>query len=123
MGGRGEKGVGGNSNRAVFSQITTPWGVGVQYLFFHHSTPYKKNTLILGVVLSGLATSCSEKKSSPETTTTTSPAAATGSPAVTPDGIPGPGAGAATYTCSMHPEVTANEPGKCSKCGMDLVKK
>ena len=29
----------------------------------------------------------------------------------------------ATYTCSMHPDVTSDKPGKCSKCGMDLVKK
>ncbi|MDB5119368.1 MAG: hypothetical protein JWN56_586 [Sphingobacteriales bacterium] len=29
---------------------------------------------------------------------------------------------AATYTCTMHPEVTSNKPGKCPKCGMDLVK-
>ena len=28
-----------------------------------------------------------------------------------------------TYTCSMHPEVTANKPGKCPKCGMELIKK
>ena len=25
------------------------------------------------------------------------------------------------YTCPMHPEVQANEPGKCHKCGMDLI--
>ena len=30
---------------------------------------------------------------------------------------------AVTYTCSMHPEVTADKPGKCSKCGMELIKK
>lgn len=29
----------------------------------------------------------------------------------------------AAYTCPMHPEVTRNEPGKCPKCGMDLVMK
>jgi len=23
----------------------------------------------------------------------------------------------------MHPEVTSDKPGKCPKCGMDLVKK
>ncbi|MGH2565458.1 MAG: heavy metal-binding domain-containing protein, partial [Ginsengibacter sp.] len=23
------------------------------------------------------------------------------------------------YTCPMHPEIHANKPGKCSKCGMD----
>ena len=30
---------------------------------------------------------------------------------------------AAIYSCPMHPEVTGNEPGKCPKCGMSLVKK
>ncbi len=29
---------------------------------------------------------------------------------------------AALYTCPMHPEVTSDAPGKCSKCGMDLTK-
>lgn len=27
------------------------------------------------------------------------------------------------YTCSMHPEVKSDEPGKCPKCGMALVVK
>ncbi len=27
------------------------------------------------------------------------------------------------YTCSMDPDVTSDKPGKCPKCGMDLVKK
>ncbi len=31
-------------------------------------------------------------------------------------------ASAATYACPMHPEVTSDAPGKCSKCGMDLIK-
>ena len=26
----------------------------------------------------------------------------------------------ALYTCTMHPEVTGHQPGKCSKCGMAL---
>lgn len=26
-----------------------------------------------------------------------------------------------TYTCSMHPEVKSDKPGKCPKCGMALV--
>src|SRR3989344_4846811 len=26
-----------------------------------------------------------------------------------------------TYTCPMHPEVQSDKPGKCPKCGMDLV--
>ncbi|WP_184558113.1 multicopper oxidase domain-containing protein [Chryseobacterium sediminis] len=28
-----------------------------------------------------------------------------------------------TYTCPMHPEVISDKPGKCPKCGMDLVEK
>lgn len=27
------------------------------------------------------------------------------------------------YTCTMHPEVAANKPGVCPKCGMDLIEK
>lgn len=26
------------------------------------------------------------------------------------------------YSCPMHPDVTSDKPGKCSKCGMDLTK-
>src|SRR5574338_205923 len=26
------------------------------------------------------------------------------------------------YTCPMHPEIISDKPGKCPKCGMDLVK-
>ena len=26
-----------------------------------------------------------------------------------------------TYTCSMHPEVKSDKPGKCPKCGMELI--
>ncbi len=27
------------------------------------------------------------------------------------------------YTCPMHPEVKSDKPGKCPKCGMELIKK
>jgi hypothetical protein len=27
------------------------------------------------------------------------------------------------YTCTMHPEVIKDKPGKCPKCDMDLVPK
>ena len=27
------------------------------------------------------------------------------------------------YTCTMHPDVRLDKPGKCPQCGMDLVKK
>jgi len=28
-----------------------------------------------------------------------------------------------TYSCTMHPEIISDSPGKCSKCGMTLVRK
>ncbi len=27
------------------------------------------------------------------------------------------------YTCTMHPEIISDRPGKCPKCGMELVPK
>jgi hypothetical protein len=27
------------------------------------------------------------------------------------------------YTCEMHPEIREDQPGKCPKCGMELIKK
>lgn len=30
---------------------------------------------------------------------------------------------ATKYTCTMHPEVVRSKPGKCPKCGMNLVAK
>ena len=30
---------------------------------------------------------------------------------------------ATAYTCPMHPEVVADKPGRCPKCGMKLVPK
>lgn len=27
------------------------------------------------------------------------------------------------YTCTMHPDVVMDKPGKCPKCGMELVEK
>ena len=29
--------------------------------------------------------------------------------------------GSTQYTCSMHPEILSDAPGKCPKCGMTLV--
>jgi hypothetical protein len=82
-----------------------------------------KKLLFLGLVFTSLSaiTSCSDNKSSTETSTAASPAATDST--ATPGGNPGPGIAAETYTCTMHPEVITNEPGKCPKCGMDLVKK
>ena len=27
------------------------------------------------------------------------------------------------YWCSMHPDITGDKQGKCSKCGMELTEK
>ena len=32
-------------------------------------------------------------------------------------------AGAAGYSCPMHPDITSDKPGTCSKCGMELEQK
>ena len=36
---------------------------------------------------------------------------------------PGQDSTKVAYTCSMHPEVTSDKPGKCPKCDMELAKK
>ncbi len=33
------------------------------------------------------------------------------------------GSAATAYQCPMHPEVTSDHPGRCPKCGMNLVPK
>ncbi len=49
-------------------------------------------------------------------------ATATAAPASNPAAVPAANPAAATkYTCPMHPEVAAEKPGRCPKCGMDLV--
>jgi rubrerythrin len=48
------------------------------------------------------------------TAATNSAPVTTGSPTNTP-------AMKQKYFCPMHPEVVSDEPGKCPKCGMDLV--
>jgi hypothetical protein len=47
------------------------------------------------------------------------PPAEVASPEAGQPAKPGP----TVYTCPMHPEVTSDKPGRCPKCGMDLVPK
>ncbi|TDN36211.1 heavy metal-binding domain-containing protein [Hymenobacter sp. UV11] len=70
--------------------------------------------------LAGVATSCSDNKTMTTETTTTAPAATT---AVAADSTAAPAGMATAYTCPMHPEVVSDHPGKCPKCGMDLIVK
>jgi hypothetical protein len=49
-------------------------------------------------------------------------AAAPGAPATAPTALPAAQEPAVTgYICPMHPDVILGEPGKCPRCGMDLV--
>lgn len=84
-----------------------------------------KYFLTSGLALASLAfvaTGCSDNKTT-TVETTTAPAATT---AVAADSTAAPAAAegvATTYTCPMHPEVVADHPGKCPKCGMNLIVK
>jgi len=42
-------------------------------------------------------------------------------PATAQQPAPSGAAAPVNYTCSMHPEVITDKPGKCPKCGMALV--
>lgn len=87
-----------------------------------------KKMMTWGLALASLtfaATSCSDNKPAVETTASpTSAAADSSATSATPnDTTTIAPAGAMAYACPMHPEVVSNQPGKCPKCHMDLVKK
>lgn len=63
--------------------------------------------MAMGVVLTGASLSAQEAKKAKAPAKKTAEAT-----------VP-----AAVYSCPMHPEVTADKPGKCPKCGMFLEKK
>ncbi len=90
-----------------------------------------KNVIITAIVAITFA-SCNNAEKKTETTTSTE------NVTVTPDDNPtvkdsavdmNKQAGTETagknviYTCTMHPEVQQDKPGKCPKCGMELVVK
>jgi hypothetical protein len=82
-----------------------------------------KSFLTLGLALASLtfaAAGCSDKKSTTETTTTPATGSTMAADSAT---TKKPDAMATTYTCSMHPEVLSDKPGKCPKCGMELIVK
>ena len=67
-------------------------------------------TLVIIVMALGVCFATGCNKPAPAGGTTAAPAGAQTAAAV-------------IYTCPMHPEVQSKTPGKCPKCGMDLVKK
>lgn len=74
----------------------------------------KKRIVILSLSILSFAfvTSCQQSKDKPEQTETESV-----------DSTSVEQTAHLMYTCTMHPEVMKDEPGKCPKCGMELVKK
>lgn len=56
--------------------------------------------------------------SAPPVTTSGADTSSMGAPPTTQ-----PQEATAIYVCPMHPDVVSDAPGKCPKCGMNLVKK
>jgi hypothetical protein len=85
----------------------------------------KRNLSFIVMVFAGTVffTACNNDKSStsttPSTDTTSTVATDTSTAASTNNSQL---AANETYTCTMHNEVLSDRPGKCPKCGMDLVK-
>ncbi len=69
--------------------------------------------LFLSFVLFALASACQQSKDKPEQTGARHEM----------DSTEHEHMAKVQYTCTMHPEIVKDEPGKCPKCGMDLVKK
>ncbi|MCI0406013.1 MAG: hypothetical protein L0Z48_09645 [candidate division Zixibacteria bacterium] len=76
----------------------------------------KKTVIIIAILALGIfaIAGCGKKEGSGQTQTAPVDTAQT-APVVQP--------AAAVYYCPMHPDEVSDKPGKCSKCGMDLVEK
>jgi hypothetical protein len=66
---------------------------------------------------------CSMDKAGQGTCPMAKPAAKADSAAAGPAATATDQPAAATYICPMCPDVKSDKPGRCPKCGMDLVKK
>jgi len=76
--------------------------------------------LLLAVTIAGCAKPAAKTPTMPPMEMV-SPATAPGEKTPTPATEEKPAATNIVYTCPMHPEVHSDKPGKCPKCGMDLV--
>ena len=88
----------------------------------------KTSALVVALGLAAFALACGGSKPVPshETNNMASPARADVTPLRTSAAPAQPAVASAAvsaekYTCSMHPEVISDKPGKCPKCGMTLV--
>jgi len=64
-----------------------------------------KKLIILIVILTGTLGACAQRSRDTRAETKTDSTVKT------------------VYTCPMHPDVVSDKPGKCPKCGMELVAK
>lgn len=67
--------------------------------------------LVLGLVFTGSSFNSAYGQDKKKTTTTTTTTTTTSKHHTM------------KYTCTMHPKVVMDKPGKCPKCGMTLVEK
>lgn len=72
----------------------------------------KEKIILVGLALAVFAVAgCGKKEQSGEAPVVPVDTAQTVQPA------------AIVYYCPMDPEIVSDKPGKCSKCGMDLIEK
>ncbi len=100
-------------------------------MHMHKDFAMSLRLLLISTLATVVATGCSPAPATtapagehPKTTTTTTTTGAAADPHAGHDMAAMGGAkdaAMAGYTCPMHPEVHADHPGKCPKCGMDLV--
>ena len=73
------------------------------YNIYHKKIKKMKKLFIVAVLMAGSWTSFAQKAKSNSAENKTGTVITT------------------AYNCPMHPDVTSDKPGKCSKCGMDLT--
>lgn len=79
--------------------------------------------VMASLLLAGCPSPDNPARKAVDATTPAPPPTPAPAPAPTPTTGTAPAAATETWSCPMHPEVVQDHPGKCPKCGMDLVKK
>jgi hypothetical protein len=80
-------------------------------------------TAVMVAACGGTAKEASSASAVAETPSTVSAPAEAAPAAKAPPAVATPTSASQKYTCPMHPEVIADGPGRCPKCGMNLEPK